>query len=129
MKQTYQLMKIIKSALLGQKQIIDKSPDVLLLQLKEILKQHRELIIKRLLSDLHTYILFKFDYKPTAEELLEMKQLLLALKDDAIDIGKYETIVNMVLNRAVTHLTNEPFYAEIDEFLAPYIKTKQLKLV
>jgi len=122
-------MKIIKSALLGQKQIIDKGPDVLLLQLKEILKQHRELIIKRLLSDLHTYILFKFDYKLSAEGLLEMKQLLLALKEEVIDIGKYETIMNMVLNRAVTHLTNEPFYAEIDEFLAPHIKTRQMKLV
>lgn len=122
-------MKIIKSALLGQKQIIDKGPDVLLLQLKEILKQHRELIIKRLLSDLYTYVLFKFDYKLSPAALLEMKQHLLVLKDDAIDIGKYETIVNMVLNRAITHLTNEPFYAEIDEFLAPYIKTKQMKVV
>ena len=38
-------MKTIKSALLGSKSIIDKNPDALLFQLKEILKAHRELIL------------------------------------------------------------------------------------
>jgi hypothetical protein len=49
-------MKTIKSALLGTKSLIDTNPEVLLVQLKEILKAHRELIINRLMGDLPTYL-------------------------------------------------------------------------
>jgi hypothetical protein len=36
-------------------------------------------------------------------------------------------VVQMVLNRAVTHLTNEPFYVEIDEYLEPSIQVSEVK--
>jgi hypothetical protein len=117
-------MKTIKSALLGTKNLIDNNPDVLLLQLKEILKEHRELIITRMISDLPTYIIYKFDVKPTKSMLEVVKGQLLDLKKSSIDLDKYKLVVQMVLNRAVTHLTNEPFYVEIDEYLAQYILAK-----
>jgi hypothetical protein len=120
-------MKTIKSALLGTKSIIDTNPDALLFQLKEILKAHRELIITRMIGDLPTYIVYKFDVKPTKSMAETMKNQLLELRKSHVDLDKYQPTVQMVLNRAVTHLTNEPFYIEIDEFLAQYVQ-KELKL-
>ncbi len=117
-------MKTIKSALLGNKQLIDTNPDVLLLQLKEILKDHRELIITRMMGDLTTYIIYKFEVKPTKNMLEIVKGQLLDLKKGPVDLDKYKLVVQMVLNRAVTHLTNEPFYVEIDEYLAQFIQAK-----
>jgi hypothetical protein len=120
-------MKTIKSALLGTKQLIDTNPDVLLLQLREILKEHRELIITRMISDLPTYIIYKFNVKPTRKMVETVKDQLLDLKKANVDLDKYTNVVQMVLNRAVTHLTNEPFYVEIDEYLAPFIQVNELK--
>jgi hypothetical protein len=120
-------MKKIKSALLGNKQLIDTNPDVLLLQLREILKEHRELIITRMISDLPTYIIYKFNVKPTRKMVESVKDQLLDLKKGNVDLDKYSNVVQMVLNRAVTHLTNEPFYVEIDEYLAPSIQVSEVK--
>ena len=120
-------MKTIKSALLGNKQLIDTNPDVLLLQLREILKEHRELIITRMISDLPTYIIYKFNVKPTRKMVESVKDQLLDLKKGNVDLDKYSNVVQMVLNRAVTHLTNEPFYVEIDEYLEPSIQVSEVK--
>ncbi len=122
-------MKTIKSALLGTKNLIDTNPDALLFQLKEILKAHRELIITRMIGDLPTYIIYKYDVKPTKNMLETVKSQLIELRKSNIDLDKYQPTVQMVLNRAVTHLTNEPFYIEIDEFLTPYTKVKELRLI
>lgn len=120
-------MKTIKSALLGTKQLIDTNPDVLLLQLREILKEHRELIITRMISDLPTYIIYKFNVKPNRKMVETVKDQLLDLKKGNVDLDKYSNVVQMVLNRAVTHLTNEPFYVEIDEYLEPSIQVSEVK--
>lgn len=120
-------MKTIKSALLGNKQLIDTNPDVLLLQIREILKEHRELIITRMISDLPTYIIYKFNVKPTRKMVETVKDQLLDLKKGNVDLDKYSNVVQMVLNRAVTHLTNEPFYVEIDEYLEPSIQVSEVK--
>ena len=120
-------MKTIKSALLGSKSIIDKNPDALLFQLKEILKAHRELIINRLINDLPTYLDYRFSLRPDKQLLATVKDKLLDLKKSNVDLKEYDGIVQMVLTRPTIHLTNEPFYHEIDEYLAPYCITSQLK--
>jgi hypothetical protein len=123
-------MKTIKSALLGSKSIIDNNPDALLFQLKEILKAHRELIINRMIGDLATYIDYRFTVKPEKHLMDTVREKLLALKKSNIELKDYDAIVQQVMTRAVTHLTNEPFYAEIDDYLAQYILTsKTLKFV
>lgn len=122
-------MKTIKSALLGSKSLIDTNPDALLLQVKEILKQHRELIINRLLGDLPTYLVYKFDVKPTKQLIETVKNKLLDLKKSSVDLKSYDNVVQQVMNRAVIHLTNEPFYVEIDFYLAEYVPTKSLNIV
>ena len=59
-----------------------------------------------------------------------VRDRLFALKKSNVDLKEYDAIVQQVMTRAVTHLTNEPFYTEIDNYLAQYILTsKALKFV
>jgi len=114
-------MKTIKSALLGAKNIIDTNPAVIEIQLKEILREHRTLIINRILGDISTYIDYKFQVRPTRELVLKVHDLLIARKNEKIDITNYSAILEMVNTRAVVHLTNEPFFREIDSYLGEHL--------
>lgn len=114
-------MKTIKSALLGTKSLIDTNEEVLIVQLKDILKQHRELIINRLLGDLITYLDYKFQTKPDKQMMDAIKDKLIALKKSNVSMECYQSIEKQVMNRAVIHLTNEPFYVEIDACVAELV--------
>lgn len=120
-------MKTIKSALLGAKTLTDITEEALLIELRDLLKEHRELIINRLIKDLPTYLDYKFNVKATKQIHDAVKHQLLDLKHARVDLNNYKGVVNQVLSRAVTHLTNEPFYVEIDAYVAPYVKTRELK--
>ena len=120
-------MKTVKSALLGAKSIIDNNPDAMLFQLKEIIKEHRALIITRMVGELATYVDYKFHHKADKDSLFKMKEQLLQLKNSGVDLKCYDNIVQQLTNRAQVHLTNEPFYIEIDELLKDYVSTSQLK--
>ncbi len=121
-------MKTIKSALLGSKSIIDRTQDAVLLQIKEILKEHRQLIITRILSDIPTYVDYKFHLKTDKRIIETVKDELLSLKSSNVNLDHYEDVVQKVLSQETTHLTNEPFYVEIDGYLAPCVQPKQLKI-
>ena len=120
-------MKTVKSALLGNKQLIDTNADVLLIQLKEIIREHRGLVITRLINDLPTYLYYKFEVKASKDLLIKVKEELLSLKNRGVDLSGYDNIVQQLLNRAVVHLTNEPFYKEIDERLSVYVAEREIK--
>jgi hypothetical protein len=123
-------MKTVKSALLGNRQLIDNNKSALDFQLKQILKEHRAIIINRLLSDLPTYLDYKFQLtKPTRKQLDELKEKLLNLKHDNLMFAPYEPIFKQLETKAVVHLTNEPFYVEIDECVSRIISHSQLKFV
>jgi len=118
-------MKTVKSALLGAKQLIDTNSEVLILQLKEIIKEHRALIITRMIGELPIYLDYKFSHKADKDSLMRIKDSLLGLKNSGVDIRTYDNVVQQLLARAVVHLTNEPFYEEIDEHLKDYVVNKK----
>jgi hypothetical protein len=118
-------MKTVKSALLGAKQLIDTNSEVLAIQLKEIIKEHRALIINRMVGELPVYLDYKFNFKTDNDSLIKIKDSLLSLKNSGVDLKMYDNIVQQLLNRAVVHLTNEPFYIEIDEHLKDYVVIKK----
>jgi len=120
-------MKTVKSALLGSKQLIDTNADVLMIQLKEIIKEYRALVINRLISDVSTYLHYKFEVKANKDLQMKVKEELLSLRDGSVDLKAYDNIVQQLLNRAVVHLTNEPFYKEIDECLSEYVAEREIK--
>ena len=119
-------MKVIKSALLGSKSIIDSNQEAILFQLREIIREHRERIIIRLISDLPTYIDYKFQVKASQRMLDQVKEKLIQLKSSGVDLTIYNSVVQQVLVKANTHLTNEPFYIEIDQYLEPYCREREL---
>lgn len=120
-------MKTVKSALLGSKNLIDTNQEVLLVQLREIIKEHRALIINRLLGELSVYLDFKFQYKPDKDSSQHIKEELISLKNSGVGLQYYENVVSQLMNRPVVHLTNEPFYLEIDQLLASIVQPKQMK--
>ena len=122
-------MKTVKSALLGNKQLIDTNPDLLLVQLKEIIKEHRSIIITRLIKDLGTYLDYKFEAKISKDMLLKAKERLLEIRDASVDLKSYDNVVQQLMSRAVVHLTNEPFYKEIDEAMTHFVSQKNLEIV
>jgi len=111
-------MKIIKSALLGAKSIIDRNPDALLFQLKEVIHEHRVLIIDRIISDIPTYTDYKFNVRADKKMIATVRERLLELREASVDLKKYDDVVHQVMTKDVAHLTNEPFYKEIDEILS-----------
>jgi uncharacterized protein Smg (DUF494 family) len=119
-------MKTIKSALLGTKSLIDTNDKVILVQLTGILKEQRELIIDRLLRDIPTYLDYKFNVRTDKSQIAAVKDALINLKNSDVDLNYYKDIIMNVLSNSNTHLTNEPFYVEIDEHLLPCVSTKAL---
>lgn len=116
-------MKTLKSALLGAKNLDDTHADVFMHQVKDIIRQHRAIIINRLLSDMPTYLDYKFQLsKPTKTQLEQVKDELLSLKNSGVELAYYEVILNQLQTRQVVHLTNEPFYVEIDATVANQVK-------
>jgi glucan phosphorylase len=122
-------MKTVKSALLGNKQLTDTNPDVQLMQLKEIIQWHRSIIITRLVKDLGTYLAYKFEAKISKDMLLNAKDRLLEMRDASVDLKAYDNVVQQLMSRAVVHLTNEPFYKEIDAAMTPFVSQKNLEIV
>jgi hypothetical protein len=120
-------MKTIKSALLGAKSLIDTSEEVILVQLKEVLKQHRELIIRHLLRNIPAYLDYKFSVRLERHMVESVKGQLLSLMNSNVDLENYKPIIRMVLSNPVTHLTNEPFYMEIDQYIAGNVTPEKSK--
>ena len=122
-------MKTIKSPLLGFKKLDDSDPDVLMLQLQEVLSQHQEILINRLLSDLPTYLDYRFQLKASKAELEEIREKLVFLKTRNVDLEMFGEIVARVRSNATTHLSNELFYSGIDRLLQAYVKAPALSLI
>jgi hypothetical protein len=120
-------MKTVKSALLGARQVNDSNEELMLDQLTEIIKEHRAIIITRLISDLDTYLFYKFEFKPTKDQAMRIKEKLYSLKNAGVELEHFQNIVQQLLNRAQVHLTNEPFYTEIDEMLKWETEDRRVK--
>lgn len=122
-------MKTLKSALLGAKSLDDTDFEQLMSQVTEIIKQHRTIIIQRLLSDLPTYLAYKFQVTKPNKVLLEhVKDELLSLKNSGVELSYYSAVINQLQTRAVIHLTNEPFYLEIDATLGHQLSNMKQEL-
>jgi hypothetical protein len=121
-------MKTIKSALSGAKSIIDRNPDVLLFQLKEVIHEHRAVIIDRILSDVSTHVDYKFNVRADKNMMATVREKLPELKDACVELKKYDDVVHQVTTKQVAHLRNEPIYREINDQLS-YVVKYQLKLM
>jgi hypothetical protein len=123
------LMKTILSSLIGTRNIVASDPNVQLFQVREVLNQHRDTLINRLLIDVPTYIDFKFKTKPSRNEVSEITDTLVNLKRTNVDLDRFHPLVKKIQRRNRYKLTNELFFSEIDELIRRKIQKPQLELL
>jgi hypothetical protein len=113
----------------GIKRIQSEDKEVTMLQVRDILHDQRKVLINRLLQDLHTYIDYRFRIKASAQQLDQIKERLDSMKNYSVDLTRYETILQQILENDSTYLNSEPFYQEIDDCIGYYLNDMPLKLV
>ena len=99
------------------------------LQIQDVLKEHREALINRLISDLKTYIEYKFSIPISKDQLERIKDKLSELKTSNIDLSRYASIIDEVMTSELTHVKSELFYQEINIAIGDELNPSQLKLV
>jgi hypothetical protein len=120
-------MKTIKTAA-GNRKIEACAPPVALIRIREILTDHRNELINRLLRDLPAYISYKFNVKPDREQLQSVTDRLLSIILTPVNIGKYDSIVQEILSSTNTHVSSEPFYKEINKKISWELRPNQMVL-
>ncbi|HTF19368.1 MAG TPA: hypothetical protein VK658_14910 [Chryseolinea sp.] len=121
-------MKTIKTAL-GVRRIEERDQHLALLQLRELLDAHRNILITRLMGDLPTYLDYRFGTRINQKQLDVLKDKLSFMKNASVDMDKYDFIYQHMLTNEATYVPSEPFYKEIDESIGWYLNDAQLKLV
>jgi hypothetical protein len=120
-------MKTIKTAV-GIRKIEDCSESILLDRIKDILTDHRNALINRLILDLPTYIIYKFKEKPTTAQLQTITDKLYSMKHFSIDLDKYDSVVRDIQNNSSTYLGTEQFYKDIDGTISWELRPNQMAL-
>jgi hypothetical protein len=108
-------MKILKSRLIGTRCIKAKDPNIQLFQVRMLLNQHRDALVDRILTDLATYIDFKFKTQPSRSDLVLLFEKLTAFKTKDVDLEFYEPLLKQLQRKDEIMLTNDCFFLEIDE--------------
>ncbi|HTE34613.1 MAG TPA: hypothetical protein VK666_29745 [Chryseolinea sp.] len=121
-------MKSVRTVL-GVKKIEEKDHHMALLQLRELLDAHRNMLINRLIADLPAYLDYKFNSRVNQKQLESLKDKLSFMKNSSVDMDKYDFIFQHMMANDSTYVSSEPFYREIDENISWYLNEAQLKLV
>jgi hypothetical protein len=108
-------MKILKSRLIGTRCIKAKDPNIQLFQIRMLLNQHRDALVDRILTDLATYIDFKFKTQPSRNNLQLLYERLAAFKTKDVDLEFYEPLLKQLHRKDEIIMTNDCFFLEIDE--------------
>ncbi len=119
-------MKTIKTVN-GIKKIDETNIDLVSLQLRTILQDHRATLINKLISGgIETYIDYKFSTKVSSKKVQNLKLNLENLKNSGIDTDRYRAIFDSVIDNDFTILDNAIFYSEIDLNIKGYVFDPQL---
>jgi hypothetical protein len=121
-------MKTIRT-ILGVKKIEEKDHHMALLQLRDALDAHRNILINRLIGDLPAYLDYKFKARINSKQLESLKDKLAYMKNSSVDMDKYDFIFQHMIANESTYVASEPFYKEIDDNINWYLNESQLRLV
>lgn len=100
-----------------------------MIQIGDILKEHRDVLISSLLSDLGTYVGYHFRTPPKKDQLENIRNRLLDLKKASISMSRYSPLISEVLEKETTYVRSELFYHEINEVIGDELNPSQLILV
>lgn len=113
----------------GVRKIELGNDNMAVIQIGDILKEHRDALITSLLSDMGTYISYKFRVPAKKEQLENIRQRLTDLRKANISLTKFSAIISEVLENETTYVRSEPFYHEINELIGEELNPSQLILV
>jgi hypothetical protein len=111
------------------KHIEEADQNVTLFRIQEILSEHRSTLIMRILSDLPTYLQFKFYTKVGTDQQGMIRDKLFELSNSKINLDRYNEIVNEIKNNVNYRVPSQEFFREIDSLLDAELNPSQLTLV
>jgi hypothetical protein len=111
------------------KHIEEADHNVTLFRIQEILSEHRSALIMRILSDLPTYLQFKFYTKVDKDQQALIKDKLFELSNSKINLELYNDIVQDIKNNINYRVPSQEFFKEIDSLLDAELNPSQLTLV
>jgi hypothetical protein len=108
-------MKLLKTAN-GLKTIDDWDVNYVPVKLRDILQDHLNTLVNNLLKGkgIETYVLWKFNLKPTKDQVCAIREQLLIMKHHPLNIDTYPSVLEEVLRNDNITIDNEVFFAEIE---------------
>jgi hypothetical protein len=121
-------MKTIKTAA-GVRRIDDTGDYVTLFKVREILQEHRRILITRIIAEPNSYLDYKFQRRIGGQSLKSLVARLSDLSAASIDLDRYDQVLKDFEHQQHLILSNAIFYQEIDEVIYEELNSSQLKLV
>ena len=121
-------MKSIRIAT-AVKHLDESDQNVVLFRIQEILSEHRAALIMRILSDLPTYLQFKFytNSDKTIQGILRDK--LFELSNNKVNLDRYADIVREIKSSNNYRVPSQDFFKEIDSVINAELHPSQLSLI
>jgi hypothetical protein len=111
------------------KHIEEGDERVTLFRIQEILSEHRSTLVMGILSDLPTYLQFKFYTKVDKEMQGILRDKLFELSNSKVSLDRYLDIVHEIERNRNFRVPSQEFFREIDSVLDQVLNPTQLKLV
>lgn len=111
------------------KHIEEGDERVTLFRIQEILSEHRSILIMGILSDLPTYLQFKFYTKVDKDMQGILRDKLFELSNSKVNLDRYIDIVHEIEKNSNYRVPSQKFFKEIDSLLDSVLNPTQLKLV
>jgi hypothetical protein len=113
----------------GIRKIEDWDMSLVPLQVREILQDARKSLIARLLTEkgLEEYIQHRFNAKVSPQKALQIKSKLIELQHAGINLERYRSAFQCVLEKENSHIDSAIFFAEIDQYIQLCLSEVQLE--
>lgn len=111
------------------KHIEEADHNVTLFRIQEILSEHRSMLITGILTDLPTYLQFKFYTKVDKEKQGILRDKLWELSNAKVNLDRYDEIVQEIRKNSSYRVPSSEFFKEIDLVLDAHLNPTQLSLV
>jgi hypothetical protein len=111
------------------KHIEEADQTVTLFRIQEILSEHRSALIMRILSDLPTYLQFKFYARVDKDLQGILRDKLFELSNAKVNLDRYDEIVQEIKRNSSYRVPSQDFFREIDALLDSHLNPSQLQLM
>lgn len=102
---------------------------VTLFRIQEILTEHRSALISGILTDLTSYLQFKFNKKAESDLHAIVRNRLTELANTPVNLDRYLSIVHDIEKSDNYKVPVQPFFQEIDTVIESLLNPTQLALV